>query len=264
MRARAVVHARNVDGRTAFTTLRSDPPLVLRQAAGALYVVGGAGGPLGGDEVGLDICVDAGASLCMHSAAATLAQPGPHGECSRATTRVHVAEGACFVWRPEPIVSVRRSDHVVDTEIDLAAGASLVARDELVLGRAGEEPGRLRVRCRVRRDGRPLFAHDVDLGDGAVGWASGAVLGSGRALVSELLVGAAAPDKALSTRDGDARAALLPLASGAALWMAVAPRLAAARALLDATRDDCRPATADRHARHGGGGIEDPSEHRGG
>jgi urease accessory protein len=204
---------------------------VLRSTPDALYLVGGAGGPLGGDDLALDVAVGAGACLAVRSAAATLAQPGADRSPSRMTVRVCVEEGASLYWRPEPLVSVRGSDHLVDTTVSLSASVRLRLVDELVLGRAGEDPGRLRVRCRVERKGAPLLAHDLDLGAGSPGWDGAAILGNARAVVSALVVGPTAPATSSVTADAHsgARAAWLPLADGAALLLAIGPTLLAAR-----------------------------------
>jgi hypothetical protein len=52
-------------------------------------------------------------------------------------------------------------------QVDLASGATLVLRDEVILGRHGERGGACRTRLRCDYDGRPLLRHDVivDTGD---------------------------------------------------------------------------------------------------
>jgi urease accessory protein len=75
LRAHASARAERVGDVSRLVELRSDPPLVLRATPAGLHLVGGAAGPLGGDELALDITVGAGACLVVRSAAATLAQP---------------------------------------------------------------------------------------------------------------------------------------------------------------------------------------------
>ena len=123
MRANASVRADSVDGRTRLVELRSDPPLVLRSTPAALYLVGGAAGPLGGDDLTLDVVVGPHACLTVRSAAATLAQPGATSARSRTSLRFDVAEGAALHWRPEPLVSVCGSDHQIDTVVALSASS---------------------------------------------------------------------------------------------------------------------------------------------
>ncbi|MEO8695963.1 MAG: urease accessory protein UreD [Acidimicrobiales bacterium] len=203
----------------------------MRCTPDALYLVGGAAGPLGGDDLTLDIAVGDGACLAVRSAAATLVQPGPDSTPSRTTMHFTVGDGGALDWRPEPLVSVRGSDHLVDTTVSLSGSARLDLVDEIVLGRAGESSGRLRVRCRVTRDGALLLAHDLDLGPGAPGWDGAAVMGGARALISLLRVGPdapATPSVTTNAEDGS-RAAWMPLAPEAALLVALGPTLLATR-----------------------------------
>jgi urease accessory protein len=207
--------------------------LVLRATPAGLYLVGGAAGPLGGDDLALDVTVASHASLAVRSAAATLAQPGPRRAPSTTAVCLAVDDHASLDWRPEPLVSVRGSDHRLDTRVTLHRYAQLWLTDEFVLGRSGEEPGRLRVCCRVDREGAPLLAHDLDLGTDAPAGDSAAIVGDARAIISTLVVGAVAPTRAAVARDdrSGARAAWMPLAADAALLLAVGPTLPAARAL---------------------------------
>lgn len=209
----------------------------MRSTPDALYLVGGAAGPLGGDDLALDVVVGCGARLAVRSAAATLAQPGPDSLSSSAALRFVVGDGATLDWRPEPLVSVRGSDHLVDTTVSLSGAARLNLVDELVLGRAGEASGRLRVRCRVTRDGATLLAHDLDLGPGSPGWDGAAMMGGARALISVLRVGPDAPTSASVITDAadGSRAAWMPLAPQAALLLAVGPTLLSARRLAAAS-----------------------------
>ncbi|RZU48987.1 UreD urease accessory protein [Krasilnikovia cinnamomea] len=83
MRAAARIVA-EADGRggTRLSVLRGEPPLLLRRTGAAggpatVHLVGGAAGPLGGDDLRLDVEVGPGAWLEVRSVAATLALPGP-------------------------------------------------------------------------------------------------------------------------------------------------------------------------------------------
>ncbi|WP_119729500.1 urease accessory protein UreD [Thermomonospora amylolytica] len=211
----AVTAERGPDGRTRLTRLRSDGPLALRQAPDAVYLVGAAAGPLGGDELRLDVRVGPGARLTVRSAAGTLALPGD-GE-SRCTVRAHVAEGGRLDFAPEPTVAAAGSRHRAVTEIHLAEGAALRWREELVLGRHGEEPGRHAGRLDVTVGGVPLLRHELDLTDPPVR-RSPAVLGRARAVGSLLLAGAGHADAHTATGAHAAEGlSVLPLAGPAVL-----------------------------------------------
>ena len=233
LRAHASARAERVGGRTRLVELRSEAPLVLRATPNALYLVGGAAGPLGGDDLALDVAVGCGACLSVRSAAATLAQPGACASSSRSAMHLDIGDGAAVDWHLEPLVSVVGSDHLVDTTVTLARSSRLRLVDEMVLGRAGEASGRIRVRCRVVREGAHVLAHDLDLGPGSPGWDGAAVMGGARALISALLVGPDAPPTAsvANARDGS-RAAWMPFAPEAALLLAVGPSLLSARHLV--------------------------------
>ena len=186
MRARATVVA-EVDGGgvTRLNRVRSEPPLVLRGTADAVYLVGGAGGPLGGDDVALDVVVGRGASLTVRTVAASVALPGNGRSMVSVTARVEA--GGCLRWLPEPVVAAYGCRHDVETEVTLASGAALVWREEIVLGRHGETSGSIVTRLTADAGGAPLIRHELALGPGHGAW-SPAVVGDARAVGSVLLV----------------------------------------------------------------------------
>jgi urease accessory protein len=230
VRARARVVA-EADGRggTRLAVLRSEAPLVLRSTAGALYLVGGAGGPLGGDDLALEIEVGPGARLTLRTAAASVALPG-HGP-SRVTVDASVAAGATLEWLPEPVVAARGCDHRLRSTIELDAGAGLVWREELVLGRHGEDPGSVVTRLHADLDGAPLLRHELAVGPLHPAGAGPAVTAGARAVGSVLLVGegwAAGEPFLLGPT-----AAVLPLAGGGSQVVALAGDAISLRRLLD-------------------------------
>ncbi|TDC69386.1 urease accessory protein UreD [Actinomadura sp. GC306] len=221
--AHAAVRAeRDGAGRTRLTRLRSDGPYALRATPDAVHLVGAAAGPLGGDELNLDLEVAAGAVLAVRSVASTLLLPG-RGE---STTRVRaaVADGAHLDLALEPAVAAAGCRHHAVTEIVLEAGATLRWREELVLGRHGETAGRYRARTDVTLGGRPLLRNELRLPDPAL-YSSGAVLGDARCTGTVLLVG-----DGLATEPYAAEGlAVMPLAGPAVLVTALAPDSAALR-----------------------------------
>ncbi|WP_143674781.1 urease accessory protein UreD, partial [Streptomyces caniscabiei] len=154
--------------------LESDGPLALRRTRGSgdaarVMLVGAMSGPLGGDRFAVEAEVGAEARLDVGSAAATIALPGQAGGEARYDVRIEVADGGELRWLPEQLISAQGSDLAVSTRVELTAGARLVFREEQVLGRVGEEPGRLRSRLTVLLDGRPLLDQEVRCGPGAPG-----------------------------------------------------------------------------------------------
>src|SRR3954464_10591869 len=76
----AIATRRAADGRTVLATLRSDPPLTLRQTGPTqVHLVSTGAGPLGGDRLRLAVDVAPGTTLDVRSVAATLVLPGPAG-----------------------------------------------------------------------------------------------------------------------------------------------------------------------------------------
>ncbi|NYI04456.1 urease accessory protein UreD [Allostreptomyces psammosilenae] len=254
------------DGRggTALPVLVGGGPFAPRRTRAAgpddaelaqVTIVGAMSAPLGGDRLRIEVRVEAGARLRVTSAAATLALPGGVPDSvAEYDVEVSVGEGAELHWSPEPLIAAAGSRLRMRTRIDLAGSARLWYREEQVLGRYGERPGRLDTRLTVRRDGRPLLDQEQQSGPGAPGWDGPAVLHTHRA-VGQLLVvdpawaesgppgphvlGATAARRGASNRGarptghpGDA--AVLPLVGPAALVCAAAPDALALRRLLEA------------------------------
>lgn len=181
----AAVVAARVGDRTRCTTLRSAPPVSLRDTPDGLFLVASGAGPVGGDHLGLDVDVGAGASLVVRSAAASIVLPGPSGAQSSFRARARVR--GSVRWAVEPTILVAGCDHRATTTIDLAAGATLWWREVVVLGRHGEPAGSLLQRLRVDRGGVPLLRTEVPLGPRWPG-AGGPAGTDGARVVSSLLV----------------------------------------------------------------------------
>ncbi|MEU4555896.1 urease accessory protein [Micromonospora violae] len=227
MRAFARLVAR-ADGRggTALVELHGETPLLLRQTptdggVATVHLVGGAAGPLAGDDLRLEIEVGAGAAVRVHSVAASIALPGRAGAVSRMAVRAVVHPGGTLHWLPEQLVAAAGCAHLAESRIELAAGASLRWRDELICGRYGETPGGAVVHTQVDYAGRPLLRQSLAVGPRSPGWAGPAVLGGAPATGSLLVVDPTQPAGAPTVEGGVAR---LPLAGGpATLWTATAP-----------------------------------------
>src|SRR6202020_255278 len=100
----SIVAVLGAGGVTRLPVLSSQVPLVLRRTPDAVYVVGGAAGPIGGDELALRISVGAGAFLRVRTAAASIALPGPEGLESVLRITIDVEAGARLEYLPEPVV----------------------------------------------------------------------------------------------------------------------------------------------------------------
>lgn len=236
-RGRVVMEADD-DGVSRLSCLRSDGPLILRPTAGTLvHLVGGAGGPLGGDVLRIEIVVGPGAELILHTVAAAVALPGPAPGPSVVEIDARVGDAGVLRWLPEPTVAAALCDHRTRARVVLAAGARLVWREELVRGRYGEGGGSASSRLSVDYDSRPLVRHQVEVGADHPAWASPAVGGDARCTGSVLVVDpgwVAGPPRPSLLADGDGTAAVLPLAGPAVHVVALAPDARTLRRLLEA------------------------------
>lgn len=223
-----VVAERAADGRTVIRVVTGSPQLVPRVTGpGEVYLAATAGGPLGGDDLCIDIRVGAGAELTVRTVAASVVLPGT-GEPSRLAVCADVGDGGCLKWLPGPTVAAAGCDHLTSNVVHLGPNARLVLREELVAGRHDEPSGIVRSRLYVDRAGAPVLAQTLTLGDESIppGIPS-------RAVGSLLTVG-------LPGDEPDAKvlgpwAAVMPLAhEGAALVSVLAGDARSLRSLLDA------------------------------
>lgn len=244
VRALARIVARD-DGRggTSLPVLDGQGPLALRRTRGIgaearVVLVGAMSGPLGGDRFTVEADVEAGARLRVGSAAATIALPGQVKGEARYEVRLSVGDGGELHWLPEQLISARGSDLYVTTRVDVGASGRLVLREEQVLGRVGEEPGRLSSRIRVRVAGRVVLDQELSCGPGAPGgWDGPAGLGGCRAVGQLVVVRPEFAQAPVSARVLGEGAAVMPLAGPAALVSAVAADALRLRGLLDEALD---------------------------
>ena len=209
-------------GVTRLPVLASQVPLVLRRTPEAVYVVGGAAGPIGGDELGLRISVGAGAFLRVRTAAASIALPGPDGLESVLRLLVSVEPGGHLEYLPEPVVVSSGARHATIVSVSLDEGASLLLRDELLLGRHGEDGGAGRTVLRVDYAGRPLLRHSLEV-SGADPVSLGPAMLSGHRAVGTLLrVNGCPVEPPTSSCSATTEVAALQLAGPGVLVTAVA------------------------------------------
>jgi urease accessory protein len=187
--AAAIVAEIAGDGGTRLPVLRSQVPLVLRRTPEAVYLVGGAAGPIGGDCLNLRIEVRDGAALAVRTAAAAIALPGLDGLESVLTVTATVGAGASLEYLPEPVVVAAGARHATDIRVTLAEGASLLLRDELILGRHGEPGGSARTVLRVDYAGRPLLRQSLEINGADAASLGPAILAGHRAVGSLLMAG---------------------------------------------------------------------------
>jgi urease accessory protein len=220
--------ARVVAETDGFPVLASDVPLVLRRTADAIYLVGGAAGPLGGDDLSLSVDVREDALLRLRTAAASVALPGPGGRESVLRVTAAVGAGARLEYLPEPLVVADGARHHVRIEVTLAEGATLLLRDEVILGRHAESGGTCRTTLRVDYAGAPLLRHEVVV-SGTDPVSLGPAMLAGRRAFGSLLF--AGPGSYPPARVSDGLA-VMPLAGPGVLVTALASDALTLRRLL--------------------------------
>ena len=184
-----IVAVADKGGVTRLPVLNSRVPLVLRRTPDAVYLVGGAAGPLGGDDLTLRIEVGDGAMLRVRTAAASIALPGTAG--GESVLRVHatVGAGARLEYLPEPVVIANGARHHMELRATLAADATLLAREEVILGRHGERGGECTTRTLIDLDGTPLLRQEVAVNGTDATSLGPAVLAGHRTFGSLILIG---------------------------------------------------------------------------
>jgi urease accessory protein len=132
---------------------------------------------------------------------------------------VRIAAGGRFAWLPEPLVAAAGCYHRMESIVELDEGGELLWRDELVVGRYREEPGRLRQDTRIRYAGTTVLSQDLALGPESE-WAAPAVLGGSRVTGNLVIVSTVwdPPPSAVAV----AGAARMPLAGPAVMCAGVA------------------------------------------
>lgn len=202
MTSRALLRCERVGQENRLTRLRSEGSIVLRPTipkarepwtrgdptAGRVSVSAGTAGPLGGDRLSLDVHVGPGAVLVLNEISATLALPGTRGDTSMMTFTVRVEDGATLIWQPEPVIAARRCDHRQEIRVELAESARFHLREELIVGRHGEQPGNISQRVRVTRGGTPVYDQTLRLGNRFAGWNSPSVAQRAKAVGTMLIV----------------------------------------------------------------------------
>jgi urease accessory protein len=120
---------------------------------------------LAGDEVGVVLRLEPGAALEVVEVGATVCHASRGRGAARLDAEIELGEGARLHWDAWPLIACEGCDVDRRVEVAVAAGAAVLLRDAVVLGRTGERPGRLRSQTRIRHEGRPLYADGLDTSD---------------------------------------------------------------------------------------------------
>lgn len=165
-------------------------PRPLRPAADGLHIalVGTRAGLLAGDALTLHLTVGPGARLHLLEPAGLVAYDH-RGGTSAWRAVIDIAEGGELTWDARPFVISAGADVARSMDITMAAGARMLWRETLVLGRSGERGGSVRATTRATYDGLDLLVEDLDLRDPDVRELPG-ILGANRVIGAVTALGA--------------------------------------------------------------------------
>jgi urease accessory protein len=171
MRTRVEVVARaGPGGRTVLPVVRAVGQLGVRRTGPArVHLVATAFGPLGGDDAELRLVVEEGARLSVRSVAAAVALPDRE-RARPSVQRIVATVAGVLDLALEPTVVAAGAHHRAHLRVDVGPDGRLTATEQVLLGRAGEEPGRWTGTTRVERGGRPVLHTTVGLGPGEPAW----------------------------------------------------------------------------------------------
>lgn len=142
---------------------------------------------LAGDHVRIAVDVGDGLALEVVEVTGTVAYDMQGGSATW-TVDARVGADGLLVWDALPFVVATGADVHRTATLDLAAGARAVLRETFVLGRTGEEGGRLVTTTRARLAGRPLLVETLTVDPDAR--RDPAVLGGARCLDTLTVLGA--------------------------------------------------------------------------
>src|SRR4051794_33572525 len=133
-------------GRTAAVELSGRalrPRLLARRGDHArVALVQAHAGLLAGDELAIRVAVGAGTALELIEPAATVAHDVRGGPPARWRADIVLEPGARLIWLAAPFIVAAGAHVHRRLQAELSEHAVLLTRETLVLGRAGEGPGR--------------------------------------------------------------------------------------------------------------------------
>jgi urease accessory protein len=160
--SRTEIHAEYRSGRTVIRSIRAGQHFAARETGpGVVHLVGTAAGPLGGDDVTIEVHVGRGARLAVRSAGATIVQPGGQVPDSVLRLQADVEDGAMLDFGCEPTVVCHRAEHRAESVLDLQGSGQVRLLEQVLLGRSNEPAGSWVGRTRLTRDGRPELRHTL-------------------------------------------------------------------------------------------------------
>ncbi|NGN42723.1 urease accessory protein UreD [Mesorhizobium sp. CGMCC 1.15528] len=195
--ASARLSASFIDGRTRLARLYQDGAAKIRMPqtdGGPLeaILINTAGGLTGGDRIGWEIAIGAGASATITTQACEKIYKANSGR-AEATVKLTVAAGGRIAWLPQETIVFERAAFMRRLDVELADDAEALIVEATIFGRLamGEsaENGSFHDRWRIRSGGRMVHAEDFSIGPKiADTLARSAVTGGDIAVAAVLLI----------------------------------------------------------------------------
>lgn len=171
---------------------------------------------LAGDDVRIEVEVEAGARLEIRELGATIAHHVRGGRRARLAIEIIAGPRARLAWAAAPVISSAGSHLQRTLNVALGADATALLRETTVFGRTGETAGVIESIVRATTDGGPLLHERLTTADAALA-ASPVVAGGARQLDAVLLLGRPAPEP----EAGDPERGVMRLAGPGAIWRAL-------------------------------------------
>jgi urease accessory protein len=195
--AQARLSARHIDGRTRLARLYQEGAAKIRMPQSGCdpleaILINTAGGLTGGDRIGWEVDIGAGASATITTQACEKLYKANSGH-AEAAVKLSVAAGGKIAWLPQETIVFERAAFRRRLDVDLADDAEALIVEATIFGRLamGERTARgiFRDRWRIRSGGRMVHAEDLAIGPEIAGMlARSAVTGEEIAIATVLLV----------------------------------------------------------------------------
>lgn len=186
----------SADDRTRLRRLYQDGSAKIRLPAVSAdpleaVLINTAGGLTGGDRIGWDVDVGAGASVSITTQACEKVYRAA-SDHAQVRVRLSVGENGRIAWLPQETIVFDRAAFARTLDVELAAGAEALVLEATVFGRLamGERAaqGTFHDRWRVRRDGVLIHAEDFRIGPDITGALARAASAGGAIAVATLLL----------------------------------------------------------------------------
>jgi urease accessory protein len=183
-------------GRTRLLRLYQDGSAKIRMPAVAAdpleaVLINTAGGLTGGDRIGWEIDVGAGAAASVTTQACEKIYRAESGR-AEVKVKLSVGAGGRIAWLPQETIVFDRSAFARTLEVELAVGAEALLLEATIFGRLamGEQAahGHFHDRWRVRQDGALIHAEDFRIGPAIAAALNRPAVAGGAIAVATLLM----------------------------------------------------------------------------